>query len=200
MDSALLMSALVVPGDLPIDRWPLLSFAMGLAVIDAADCHTTLKWPNDVIIGDSAAPHGYRKLAGILAESSVGSNHSHVVVGVGVNLYRPVDVPDLGADAVPTWLDEHMDVKSEVFAASVLRCFDSYVQILTSDPVRFLHEYRLVCSTMRQRVTADLGDRTIVGTARDIDAAGRLVIVDDTETTHVLSAGDVQHLRPAQQD
>jgi BirA family transcriptional regulator, biotin operon repressor / biotin---[acetyl-CoA-carboxylase] ligase len=199
VDSALLMSALVVPSDHPTDRWPLLSFAMGLAVIDAADCGTALKWPNDVIIADTHAPNGYRKLAGILAESSVGPNHSHVVIGVGVNLNRPVEVPDLGVDAVPTWLDEHTAVSSEAFTAAVLRGFESYVQILTSDPVRFLERYRLVCTTIGQRVTADLGDRAIVGTALDIDVAGRLVVIDETKKPHVLSAGDVQHLRPIPQ-
>jgi BirA family transcriptional regulator, biotin operon repressor / biotin---[acetyl-CoA-carboxylase] ligase len=200
VDSALLMSVLVVPGELAMDRWPLLSFAMGLAVVDAAQCGAALKWPNDVIVADPSAANGYRKLAGILAESSVGATRSHVVVGVGVNLFRPREVPHLGADAVPTWLSEHRSVDGDGFTADVLRFFDSYVQILLADPQRFLETYRAACVTISQRVTADFGDHKIIGTATEVDSGGRLVIVDDANQGHVLSAGDVQHVRPTQED
>lgn len=198
IDSALLMSVLVVPAPLGMEHWPLLSFAMGLAVVEAANCGAALKWPNDVIVNDATAPHGYRKLSGILAESSVGPNHAHVGVGVGVNLFRPRELdPDLGAEAVPTWLDEHVAIpNAEEFTAEVLRGFETFVRVLLSGPARFLDAYRESCSTLGRTVSADLGGKELFGRAIDVDEFGRLVVVDETGAHHSLSAADVQHLRP----
>ncbi len=207
-DSALLMSVLLNTSDLALDRWPLLSFAMGLAVLDAVEASggpgastgANLKWPNDVIIDDATSPTGYRKLAGILAESSLPSTGTgHVVVGVGVNLNRPAELdPALGPDAVPTWLGEHVAMPGpETLAAHLLRQFDTYVYILTRSSSDFLESYRSRCRTLGAEVAVDLGERSLVGVATDIDEGGHLVVTDAQMHVHVLSAGDVMHLRPA---
>ena len=204
-DSALLMTVLVEPTAMPIERWPMLSFAMGMAVVDHATSlgvDASLKWPNDVVVADATAPFGYRKLAGILSESHVGERQRFVVVGIGVNLVRPAELdPALGPDAVPTWLDDHARLASlETFTAEVLSAFDRAVAMLTDDPTAFVDRYRSVCSTLGRLVEADLGGRLVVGTAPDVDASGHLIIEVPSATgieRHVLSAGDVVHLRPA---
>ncbi len=201
-DSALLMSVLVVPGALPVERWPLLSFAMGLAVVDTARRLTTsqvaLKWPNDVVVPDPTSPTGYRKLAGILAESSVSWGAGRVVVGVGVNLVRPIELdPDLGPEAIPTWLSDHSQfVEPSSFTASVLTLFAVHTETLAQSSLDFLASYRAVSATIGHRVRADLGERSIIGDAVDVDPLGRLIVRDDESTLHTLSAGDVVHLRP----
>jgi BirA family transcriptional regulator, biotin operon repressor / biotin---[acetyl-CoA-carboxylase] ligase len=77
--SALLMSFLVRPVDLPVGRRHLVTAATGLAAREACAAvgapFPDLKWPNDLLVGDS-------KLAGILAEASGAG----IVVGVGVNV------------------------------------------------------------------------------------------------------------------
>ena len=204
VDSALLMSVLVNTSKLALDSWPLLSFAMGLAVLDAMEASGRpsgfgLKWPNDVIIDDGTSPTGYRKLAGILAESSMsGIGTGHVVVGVGVNLIRPAELdPALGPEAIPTWLNEHGALPgSETFTAQILRHFETYVHLLSRSSVSFLELYRPRCRTLHAQVTAELGDRQLHGVATGIDADGRLIITDLENHIHVLSAGDVNHLRP----
>ncbi len=205
-DSALLMTVLVAPTALPVERWPLLSFAMGVAVVECAaalDVEVSLKWPNDVVVGDATAPFGYRKLAGILAESHFGERQRFVVVGIGINLVRPAVLdPALGPDAVPTWFDDHAPLTSPVsFTADVLRAFERAVSTLTADPTGFVDRYRSTCSTIGHAVAAELGGRRVVGTAVDVDASGHLIVevasAVGTER-HVLSAGDVVHLRPAQ--
>ncbi len=204
-DSALLMTVLVDTTTLPTERWPLLSFAMGMAVVERASARgvpASLKWPNDVVVADATALFGYRKLAGILAESHIGERQRFVVVGIGINLVRPAELdPALGPDAVPTWLDDHAPLASlEAFTAEVLTAFERFVAILASDLSGFVDRYRTVCSTIGRVVEVDLGGRRVVGTATDVDASGHLIIEvasgAGTER-HVLSAGDVVHLRPA---
>lgn len=204
-DTALLMTAAIDPSTLPIERWPLLSFAMGMALAEQATVHgvrATLKWPNDVVITDTSAPSGYRKLAGILAESHMSERQRFVVVGIGVNLRRPAELdPALGPDAVPTWFDDHAPLASaESFTVDVLGSFEQFVALLTVDANAFVEQYRKSCSTLGQTVAADLGPRRVTGTAVDVDECGHLIVEESTATAmnrHVLSAGDVVHLRPA---
>jgi BirA family biotin operon repressor/biotin-[acetyl-CoA-carboxylase] ligase len=81
--SSLLFSLVLVP-DVSPERLPELSLVAGAAVADAiavqADVETTVKHPNDVLIGG-------RKVAGILAEAADG----RVVLGVGVNVTQSRD-------------------------------------------------------------------------------------------------------------
>lgn len=111
--SGLLMSVLVRPSParLPMEKWPLVSFALALAVRDAvlelvgsaAGATIGVKWPNDVVVTDLSSATGYRKLAGILVESVKGT----LIAGVGVNVTRPADVAtDLGVAAIPIWISE----------------------------------------------------------------------------------------------
>ena len=204
-DSALLMTVLVDPTAMPIEHWPLLSLALGMALVERASLHgvhASLKWPNDVVVDDPSAPFGYRKLAGILAESHVSERQRFVVVGVGVNLVRPTQLdPALGPDAVPTWLEDHAPIPSrESFTAEILIAFANAVSTLTDDPFSFVDRYRSVCSTLGRVVEADLGGQRVVGTAIDVDPSGHLIVDVGSgagSKRHVLTAGDVIHLRPA---
>ena len=63
-----------------------------------------------------------------------------------------------------------------------------------------IEDYRARNVTVGQRVRALLpGDREIIGFARAVDDAGRLVIDPDSDSAAesvAVSAGDVVHLRP----
>jgi len=67
----------------PAQRLGGLSLAVGLAVLDAiasfGDLPLTLKWPNDLLLGDA-------KLGGILVELVPGAAGLQLVVGIGLNL------------------------------------------------------------------------------------------------------------------
>src|ERR1044072_3617553 len=68
---------------IPVDQWPLITFAAALAVGDAlqqaADVQTDIKWPNDLLSGE-------RKICGILAEAIDTPAGRAVIVGIGINL------------------------------------------------------------------------------------------------------------------
>jgi len=113
-----------------VERLAGLSLAVGVAVVRAlAACGASgisLKWPNDVLLGDA-------KLGGILVELQAERRRMLAVIGIGLNL----QLPALGegqetfgqpvaalAQALPSLPDRH-DLLAQVLSelASVLDCF-----------------------------------------------------------------------------
>jgi BirA family biotin operon repressor/biotin-[acetyl-CoA-carboxylase] ligase len=146
---------------------------VGLAVVlaarDACGVDAALKWPNDVLVDG-------RKAAGVLAQQAP---NGAVVVGAGVNLgWAPDGAARLG------------DVDPDGFLRTVLDAFDAL-----PDDVSEL--YRASLATLGRRVRVERPTDAIVGTAIDVDAHGRLVVLDECAISHHIEAGDVIHLRPA---
>jgi BirA family biotin operon repressor/biotin-[acetyl-CoA-carboxylase] ligase len=95
---ALLLSLGFRPTWLPPDRaWQLGAIA-SLAMAGAAEAVASLaagtirlKWPNDLVV-ETADDPGYRKLAGVLGETSgLGTDDPTVIVGLGINGDWPAD-------------------------------------------------------------------------------------------------------------
>jgi BirA family biotin operon repressor/biotin-[acetyl-CoA-carboxylase] ligase len=92
-DGSLLFSFVLRPQLAPA-RIGLLSLLAGAEMANAIRATTgrrvTCKWPNDLILHDA-------KVGGVLLESSVADEAvRYVVVGMGVNLEPPHDVPGAG--------------------------------------------------------------------------------------------------------
>jgi len=194
--ASLTFSVLLRPVSVPPPRrgWlPLLAgIAVAAAVRATSSAAATLKWPNDVLIGD-------RKLAGILAEQSGDA----VVIGIGLNVATPrAALPASPAGLRATSLHaEGAEVARDVLLVAVLRDLERrYVAFREDpDPARsgLLAEYRALSGTLGREVRVDLpGGSILAGVAEDIDADGRLLVreADATSPTPV-SAGDVIHLR-----
>lgn len=183
--SSLLCSVLLRP-ELPADRRHLVVTAASVAVSEAVEAttgvRTSLKWPNDVMVGDA-------KLAGVLAEADADA----VVVGMGVN----VDWPELPAQLVgvatacnreggrPVALDALLD--------ALLRAYDTRLDDLPGA----LRDYRRRLATLGRRVRVELSDGPLTGLAADIDHAGHLLVEVESGCLVEVAAGDVVHLRRA---
>ncbi|RKT57529.1 biotin--[acetyl-CoA-carboxylase] ligase [Saccharothrix australiensis] len=192
----LYLSVLLRPDGVPAERLPWLTLLAGVALVRTAasfDVRATLKWPNDLLVGD-------RKAAGVLAETTPARA---VVVGIGLNVARlPPDV-DPGAGGLrPTSLEEHagrpLD-RAEV-AVTLLRELSDLERTWRDahgDPVDtgLLDEYRRHCGTLGQRVRVELPGGALSGTARSVGLDGTIVVRDDAGADHEISAGDVVHLR-----
>jgi BirA family biotin operon repressor/biotin-[acetyl-CoA-carboxylase] ligase len=151
-----------------------------------------LKWPNDVLIGNS-------KIAGILSEAvSVSDRTLGVVMGIGVNQNCPVaDMPP-GLRWPTTSIIDELRVKTSTQAllCSIVNQIDSLL-LLVDDQNSFdviLDEWRKLSSTIGRRVRIHEGTETIDGTAKDIGSDGALIVEIDDGLKHVL-IGDVSHLR-----
>jgi len=147
---------------------------VGLAAIAAceqvAGVRTTLKWPNDLLLHDA-------KLAGILAQARLGAQPA-VVVGIGINVgWAPQGSARLG-DAV-----DPMDV-----LAAMLQAYDEL-------PADISTSYRSNLGTLGRNVRIEVSEGVVEGRALDVEADGRLVVLDDCGITHRFAVGDVIHLR-----
>ena len=145
----------------------------------------SLKWPNDLIVGDA-------KLAGLLAELVATPDGPAVVVGLGVNLKaRPSHVLATSVlDASGVVLDSRslLDV--------VLEELSGRLGLLDTAEGREVvaQEYASALATLGRRVRVQQREREFVGEAVRVDEAGQLVVnVDGVEWT--FSAGDVVHVR-----
>jgi BirA family biotin operon repressor/biotin-[acetyl-CoA-carboxylase] ligase len=126
-----------------------------------------------------------RKVAGVLAQACLDANNTliGVVVGFGVNVrWCPEDAARLGDDVTPHELLHRILIEYDTLAALSDEAF---------------HElYKANLSTLGSRVRVDLPTgESVTGTAVDVAPDGELKIVDACALTHLISAGDVVHLR-----
>jgi BirA family biotin operon repressor/biotin-[acetyl-CoA-carboxylase] ligase len=195
--AALTFSVLLAPDRVPVARWPWLPLLVGIAVAEGvrrvAEVDCTLKWPNDVLVGD-------RKLAGILVERVERSAGAVAVVGVGLNVSQ-------GSDELPVPTATSLAVEGAattdrtVVLREVLRSLEALFvqwQADAGDPAGGLVDsYVRRCDTLGRDVRVDLPDGSQVrGVASGIDTEGRLE-VRTPEGRRILGAGDVVHVRAA---
>lgn len=151
------------------------------------------KWPNDVLVGG-------RKICGVLAEL-LGSG-TGVVVGAGLNTRMTADelpVPTATSLAVEgVSVDD--DLEDIVLAAYLEGLRDRVGRYLAAgadaEASGIRSQARARCLTLGRAVRIELpGDEQLLGTAVDLDAAGRLVIADGDGVARSVAAGDVTHVR-----
>ncbi len=190
----LYLSVLFTADGVPADRLPWLTLLAGVALVRTAasvGVDADLKWPNDLLIGD-------RKAAGVLAEITIGQG---VVVGIGLNVAKlPPDVEPGVGGLVPTSLEDHSNgvldrTEVAVTLLTELADLERSWRDAHGDPAGLLDEYRAHCGTLGRTVRVELSDRVLTGRARTVEADGTLVVRDDAGVDHVVSAGDVVHLR-----
>lgn len=176
------MCSVVLRPSWPPDRVGLVSLAAGVAMAEAASeasgIDVRCKWPNDLMAGES-------KVGGILGEAEITQDRvHHVVVGVGVNLDAPEDVPGAGAIG-------HVD--DEALLTVFLRRFHELIEGPLEEIVR---RWRAVSDTLGRRVEATtVGGDVAVGIAADLDDMGALLIDTKKPGGRVRVAfGDIQHL------
>jgi len=192
----------------------MLMMITSLAVVDTiADmCHidASIKWPNDVLVGD-------RKVSGILIETSHDSNDRMVAVaGIGVNVNGHVDelaehstlqVP-LALTAVTLESVCGRKISREIFIARLLQYIEkSYfalqqeitelpvVGIATTEPSSLLirERWRGQLATLGRTITVQQGDSELSGIAEDVDDSGELLLRRHSGELVSITWGDVEY-------
>lgn len=190
--TSLLASFVLRPAVPATGALPLLPLLAGLALAEVAERYcprVALKWPNDLLLHD-------RKGAGLLAETAPDGA---VILGLGVNVdwrgvSRPADLEDVaslaeaGGSGVDRW--RVLAAFAGLFGRRYLDWQDR--------PSGFLADYRRRCATIgrRVRVSWPTGEPT-EGVAEAVADDGLLEVRDAAGTLHRLSAGEVEHVRPA---
>ncbi|HUP17863.1 MAG TPA: biotin--[acetyl-CoA-carboxylase] ligase [Acidimicrobiia bacterium] len=157
-----------------LGSWPLIPLIAGLAAADTLEGGVTLKWPNDLLVGDD-------KVGGILVEGSGGV----LVVGCGLNLWWP----DAHAGSSALWMN---DPGSGAVVATATAWAERLLEQLAAGPREWgRSRYLELSATVGRRVTWEPNGE---GKAIDVDESGALV-VETTTGRKSLIAGEIRHLR-----
>lgn len=193
--AGLLMSVLLRPPDAVMD---LCTMAVALSAAEAIEAVAgfapRLKWPNDLVWpGDGSAPD--RKLAGILAEAD--AQPAAVVVGIGINVSWPADLPaDLADIAVACNHVTATPVDREDLLIALLEHLGPRYEVLLAGERRALLDgWRARSATLGRSVRVILGHAEVEGTAIDITEDGHLEVETTEGHRRTFAAGDVAHLR-----
>lgn len=190
---------------LPTDTYSWLSLLAALALretlLETAGLPAELKWPNDVLVRG-------RKIAGILAQMGPMGDGSvpAVILGTGLNVTltaAELPVPTATSVALERPLTDDRTQLLKSYLASFARLYRSFCNA-DGDPTAglsggpSLHKrVESVMVTLGRQVRAQLpGDHEIIGHATRLDEYGSLLVVDQDAREHVVTAGDVVHLRP----
>ncbi|GLI03820.1 biotin--[acetyl-CoA-carboxylase] ligase [Phytohabitans aurantiacus] len=177
----------------PVAAYGWLPLLAGVALVETvtrvAEIPAVLKWPNDLMIGDS-------KCAGILAEGVAGA----VVVGIGLNVTLRANELPTDRPATSLQLAGAESTDRDPLLRSLLRgiatWYDRWRLAGGDAEASGLREaYRHHCGTLGREVRVRLpGGSELAGTATGIDVDGQLVL-RDYAGEHTVAAGDVLHVR-----
>ena len=153
----------------------------------------TIKWPNDVLIGE-------KKVCGVLSELVTTPQGMVLVVGTGVNIALAEE--DLPVPTATSLALEGAQTTLDAVLAAYLAEFSRITKVFVSAAgnVRssgLLEQVTDLCNTIGKSVRVELpsGDNP-VGTAIGINETGLLIVeMSNCAEPLVVSAGDVTHLR-----
>jgi BirA family biotin operon repressor/biotin-[acetyl-CoA-carboxylase] ligase len=183
------------PG-VPMSAFGWLPLLAGVALVEAVarigEVEATLKWPNDLLIGD-------RKCAGILAEVAGDA----VVVGIGVNVSTRADeLPaTTGLPATSLLVEGAANTDRSPLLRALLRSMERWYAGWReaggdAEMCGLLAAYQRHCATIGRRVRVLLpGGAERTGEAVTVDSDGQLVIRTEEGADFRVSAGDVVHVR-----
>ena len=199
--SSLFVSILLKPEGIPATKFSWLPLLAGLAMTRAVqeflpNKDVTLKWPNDVLVGE-------QKISGVLSE--LVPSLSGVVIGAGLNLKQqshelPVET------ATSMAIEDAQDINPDAVLAKYLGELKKLYQDFGAhggDAVACGLRQQVIanCSSLNRqgnsRVRAILPNGLeLLGNAVGIDDTGRLIIQpQDGSELRPIAAGDIVHLR-----
>ncbi len=186
------------------------ALAVVAAIADTCGIAASIKWPNDVLIGD-------RKVAGILIETSHDHwGHLVAVIGIGVNVnghmshfaQSVLSEPQLTISqlaAIATTLEEACgcEISREAFLASLLHHLESQylalqqetqtLPIASSSISRLIREqWRSQLSTLGRTIQVRQGSTFLSGVAEDVNENGELLLRSHSGERISISWGEVE--------
>jgi len=192
-NSGIYMTIALPTGEIP-SGVVTLTCRVGIAVSKAIDaefgCRTGIKWVNDIFLSG-------RKICGILCEaiSGEGGAHSHILIGIGINISTeefPDDIKGSAGSVLSGQTESKRTLMTKEFVQTLsIRIYESVIKHL--DP-----SYNPIADYKERSVV--LGHDVIFyenGVAHsahavDIDEAGGLVVrLADTNELKTLTSGEI---------
>lgn len=193
----LYMSVILKPEIPPTDATILTlmtAVACASAVKKLTSIPVSIKWPNDLIVGN-------KKLCGILTEIRADMDRiSTAVIGIGINInLETQDMPDdIKTLATSIKLETGEPQSRTVFAVEILKGIDKWYDVLIRLGKKIIiEEWLQLSSTIGQTVTVTTGNTVLTGIAEGIDNEGMLILKLPDASFKKISAGDLTVLRTA---
>lgn len=175
--------------ELPPQRVPAVTLALGVAVADVIQLRTglecDLRWPNDVLVNG-------RKVCGILTQLHNGA----ILAGVGLNVNQTEFPAELRGIATSLRIESGEEYEREALLAGLLRSIDSNVRILTTGGAApILTLFATMSSYVEgKRVEVELPEGIARGTTGGLTADGFLRLRLEGGGERVITAGGVRPL------
>ena len=168
---------------------PYVNMAATLAVSGAVDqvasLETSIKWPNDVLVGGE-------KLSGILVESVVQAGGvSYAIVGIGVNVnLDPSSFPEIASTATSLSRETGRTVDRTTVLRLVLARFDDLYRAVRAGR-SLTDDWAANLETLGHTVRIRVGDQVVEGRAEAVDDRGNLILKRADGSTFTAVAGEV---------
>ncbi|MCJ8322536.1 MAG: biotin--[acetyl-CoA-carboxylase] ligase [Rhizobiales bacterium] len=188
-----LTATILISTHAPKDKVAQVAFVMAVAVhktiadLLPADKQNTigLKWPNDVLV------RGH-KLCGILIESQLNKfNKAHILaVGIGMNVG---EIPQDGDFSAMSLAQMGIEVDVETVLSALCHNFAKFFE-QWSNGRNFVAIRKIWLNHalgLGGKITARLPNRSIQGIFESLDDDGTLILRDEADEIHQITAGDI---------
>ena len=166
------------------------SLALCIAIEKTWKINTKLKWPNDITLKG-------KKVAGVLTDASITSNHiESVVLGIGINFKINPNELESSIKKTPNFYGVTTLVKKNESMVPLIKQFlyelENVLKLINSAQIKKIrNEWTKRSSTIGKNISIVTNDGHIRGRALKIDNDGGLVISKGKKTERVL-VGDVK--------
>ena len=166
------------------------SLALCIAIEKTLKINTKLKWPNDITLKG-------KKVAGVLTDASIISNHiESVVLGIGINFKINPNELESSIKKTPNFYGVTTLVKKNESMVPLIKQFlyelENVLKLINSAQIKKIrNEWTKRSSTIGKNISIIMNDGHMRGKALKIDNDGGLVISRGKNTERVL-VGDVK--------
>lgn len=131
---------------------------------------TRIKWPNDIW-------WERRKLAGLLLETRGMSHHKEMVMGIGINLNLPADMPTVDQPLVDLSTILGRKISRNLVAAQIINHWlETFLNYPQTGLEAYADDWQAFDLLRGQVVQIHTATAIVTGTAVGIDAAGALLV------------------------
>ena len=166
------------------------SLALCIAIEKTLKINTKLKWPNDITLKG-------KKVAGVLTDASITSNHiESVVLGIGINFKINPNELESSIKKTPNFYGVTTLVKKNESMVPLIKQFlyelENVLKLINSAQIKKIrNEWTKRSSTIGKNISIVTNDGHIRGRALKINNDGGLIISKGKKTERVL-VGDVK--------
>lgn len=166
---------------------------LGAAAVHKAlarmDIKTTIKWPNDILLGG-------KKICGILTEMNCELNMiNYVIMGIGINVNLDEDeIPEeLRDKATSIKISENKEINRKELLGNILNEFEElYIDFHDNDNIKkAISTCRDNSALIGNEIRVIKGDNIRPGKAMDINEDGELVVEFENGVVENINSGEV---------